>query len=179
MTAVGLFLLSQSSFDTAGIRSARESDRLHDDEPRVAEDPAGGDDAHCLIARHASWHFLQAAAHALQQGSSPHFVHSSAHCSHASSQTSHISSAIGESYSKSATHVRHVSMQVRQVFSQPGRCLRASPQRPCSPFPRVAGPMAGRPRCLSLGKSRIAAGPGPATRPPPLWMKQTPGNSAE
>ncbi len=44
-----------------------------------------------------------------------HFVHSSARCTHASSQTSHISSAIAESYSRSETHVRHVSMQVRQA----------------------------------------------------------------
>jgi hypothetical protein len=49
------------------------------------------------------------------------FVHSSAHCSHASSQTSHISSAIAESYSRSATHARHVAMQVKQVVSQPER----------------------------------------------------------
>jgi hypothetical protein len=56
--------------------------------------------------------------------------------------------------------------------------LRAAAQPPCSPSPRVAGPVAGRPRNLSVGKPRDAAGSSQATRPPLLRVtkKDSPVN---
>lgn len=51
--------------------------------------------------------------------------------------------------------------------------LRATARRPRSPSPRVAGPVAGQSRRLSVGKPRLSACPGSRVRPPPLRVTKT------
>jgi hypothetical protein len=73
------------------------------------------------IALQVAMHFVQASAHFLQHGMSPHFMHSAAQASHALAQSAHMSDDKGASYSISATHARQVSRHVRQCFSQCGQ----------------------------------------------------------
>ena len=89
-------------------------------DPMTQRPPADKSD-YLAMALQVAWHFVQASAHFLQHGMSPHFRHSAAQFAQAFAHRPHSSPDSGASYSIKATHARHVSKQVRQCFSQFGQ----------------------------------------------------------